>query len=62
MTISSEAAIDMVASRVGISDHDMLDSSRQNVVVVWGTCGKLIRRRGCVWRIWERWIEKGGGA
>ena len=62
MTISGEVAIDVVASLVSVSGHDILDGSRRNVAVVWGTCGTLIRGRGCGWSIWERWMEKGDGA
>ena len=62
MTISGEAAIDMLAGLVGVSGHDNLDGSRRNVAVVRGTCGTLIKGRGCGWSIWERWMEKGDGA
>ena len=59
MTISSEAAINMVPGLVGASGHDMLDCSRQNVAVVWGICGTLIRGRGCGWSIWKKVHRKG---
>ena len=39
MTIPAEAAIDVVTSPVSVSGHGMLDGSRRNVAVVWGTCG-----------------------
>ena len=62
MTISGEAAIDVVTGLVGVSGHDILDGFRQNVAVVWGTCGTLIRGKGVVGVYGRRWLEKGDGA
>ena len=62
MTISCEVAIDVVAGLVGVSGHDTLDGSRQNVAVVWGTCGTLIRDEGVVGVYRRRSMEKDGGA
>ena len=62
MTISGEAAIDVVTGLVGVSGHDILDDSRQNVAVVWGSCGTLIRGEGVAGVYRRRWMEKDGGA
>ena len=60
MTISGEAAIDMLAGLVGVSGTDILDGFRQNVAVVWGNCGTLIRGRGCGWSMGEGgWRRRG---
>ncbi len=49
----------MLAGLVGVSDHDILDGFRQNVAVLRGTCGTLIRGEGVVLVYGRRWMEKG---